>query len=301
KWPFTPQQVKGMQERVTAIGADLLAAMPDTGEVDIVSTFSDSLPLEVMTEFIGVEPERSEEFAEWTRIRLSRFFDPKLSATKAFSDATEAVRGYFSERLSAPPSHRDTGLIGELRHGDLSGQHTEQEKVDLLVIMLAAGITTTADLIANTINALVTHPDQLAALRDDPALSGVAVEETLRYDSPALSVGRILPEDREMFGNLLPRGTWLRIMTAAVGRDPGVNPDPGRYQLDRPTRKHAAFGGGAHLCVGMHLGRLEAKVALELLLRRYSSIALVDDPGAAVRRPVPGFRGFERLVVRVRP
>ncbi len=299
KWSFTPRQMKAMQEGIVAIGTRLLDVMPDRGEVDIVSTFSDRLPLEVMTEFLGVEPERSEEFAEWVRIRLASFFDPKKSGAKESAEATDALRGYFVERLRSAATDRGTGLIDELRDGELSDQYSEVEKVDLLVIMLAAGITTTADLIANAINALVNNPDQLAMLRQNPDLSTAAVEETLRYDSPALSVGRILAEEREMFGNRLPAGTWLRIMTAAVGRDPAVNVDPDRFILDRERREHVAFGGGAHLCVGMHLGRLEAKIALDLLLRRYPTIGLTGDAEVAVRRTVPGFRGFERLVVRV--
>ena len=135
----------------------------------------------------------------------------------------------------------------------------DQEKVDLLLIMLGAGIITTADLIGNTLHALLSNPSEMELLRRHRELVPEAIEETLRYDSPALSVGRILTEDRDFFGQLIPAGSWLRIMTAAVGRDPARNPDPERYWIQRPNREQYAFGGGVHFCLGLHLGKLEAE------------------------------------------
>jgi cytochrome P450 len=165
--------------------------------------------------------------------------------------------------------------------------------------MLGAGIITTADLLGNTINALAGNPSELEQLRADPSLMPAAIEETLRHDSPALSAGRIVLDDRELFGQQIPAGTWLRLMTAAVGRDPACNPEPDRYLLQRPQRDHAAFGGGLHHCLGLHLGKLEGAVGLRLLLERFPSITLAADAAPGVRRNIPGFRGFESLLVDV--
>ena len=126
-----------------------------------------------------------------------------------------------------------------------------------------------------------------------------AIEETLRFDSPALSAGRILTEDTELFGHPMAPGTWLRLMTAAIGRDPGRNSDPDRYSVTRPRRSTPRSAAGLHHCLGLHLGKLEAIVALNMLLDRYPSSRSPTLPTPASRRGIPGFRGFEHLMIDV--
>ena len=173
------------------------------------------------------------------------------------------------------------------------------EIIDLLILLVGAGIITTADLIGNAIHALLTHRDQLAALVADPSLTSEAVEETLRFDTPALSVGRIATQETELCGHRVAPGTWIRVMTAAVGRDPALHTEPDRFRINREHREHLAFGGGSHLCLGAHLGRAEANIALRLLLERYPRIKLAQGDDVALRRRVPGFRGLERLMVQL--
>lgn len=296
KADFAPRQVADLGASIEATAIAVLDRLPAQGRIDIAAEFCDALPMTVMSDFLGVEPERRDEFRTWTLTRIGRMFNPKLSATPEFAEATDRLRGYFAERIAVAEHGPVPGLVGQLVAG---GQLSHDEMVDLLVVMLGAGIITTADLLGNTVHALVTNPDQLAALQADPALIPDAIEETLRFDSPALSAGRILTEDREMFGQPIPAGTWLRLMTAAVGRDPARNPDPDRYRIRRDHREHVAFGGGLHHCLGLHLGKLEGVIGLRLLLRRYPTIRLANVPTPAVRRNIPGFRGFDRLVVDV--
>ena len=296
KADFTPRAVTGLEARITETAEDILATLPASGRVDIAADFGDILPMTVMSDFLGVEPHRRDEFRVWTLTRIMGMFDPKRNGTPEFVESTDALRGYFSQRISESADAPVGGLVDQLV---ASGALSHDEMVDLLIIMLGAGIITTADLIGNTLHALVTHPSELEALRADRDLIPVAIEETLRYDSPALSAGRILTKDTELFGQPLKSGTWLRLMTAGIGRDPARNPDPDRYVLDRPRREHAAFGGGLHHCLGLHLGRLEAVIALRLLLDKYATITLADVPTPATRRGIPGFRGFEHLLVDV--
>jgi cytochrome P450 len=297
KADFTPRRVGDMEASIAASATALLEALPDAGVIDIAATYGDALPMAVMSDFLGVEQDRRDEFRAWTLTRIAGVFDPTKSTSEAFLTASAHLRDYFAERILAARNGPVEGLVGPLVD---SGKLTDDEMIDLLVVMLGAGIITTADLIGNTLNALVDRPSEIERLRDDPELVPIAVEETLRYDSPALSAGRILTEEREMFGQRIPAGTWLRLMTAAVGRDPERNPDPDTYRLDRDARDYLAFGGGLHHCIGLHLGKLEAAVALRLLLERYPSIsrAEVDEPAA--RRQIPGFRGFSRLMLDVR-
>lgn len=296
KAEFTPRAVGGFEPAITATAEALLERLPDRGRVDITAEYGDILPMTVMSDFLGVEPDRRDEFRVWTLTRITGMFDPKRNGTPEFVEATEALRGYFAARIAEAERGPVGGLVDRLVE---SGALSQQEMVDLLIIMLGAGIITTADLIGNTINALVTHPSELEALRADPELVPVAIEETLRYDSPALSAGRILTQDTVLFGQSMPSGTWLRLMTAAIGRDPARNPDPDRYVLDRPRREHAAFGGGLHHCLGLHLGRLEAVIALRMLLDRYPTITQADVATPGSRRGIPGFRGFDHLLVDV--
>lgn len=296
KADFAPRPVADLESSIEASASAILERLPNRGRVDIATEFGDLLPMTVMSDFLGVEPDRRDEFRTWTLTRISGMFDPKKGSTPEFLGATEALRTYFADRIRAASSGPVDGLVGQLV---AAGTLHEGEMVDLLVVMLGAGIITTADLLGNTINALVNHPSEQERLRAHRYLLPTAIEETLRFDSPALSAGRIVLDDRELFGQHIPSGTWLRLMTAAVGRDPERNPDPDRYILDRPQREHAAFGGGLHHCLGLHLGKLEGVVALGLLLDRYSSITRVDAEGAGVRRTIPGFRGFDHLLVDV--
>ena len=111
-------------------------------------------------------------------------------------------------------------------------------------------------------------------------------------------IGRIATEPVELCGQTIAAGTWVRVMTAAVGRDPALHTEPDRFAIDREHREHLAFGGGSHHCLGAHLGRSEARIALRQLLERYPEIRLAegDDDAVAMRRGVPGFRGFERVM-----
>jgi len=294
KADFAPRQVDKYASGIASTTKSLISRLPDRGLVDLCAEFGDLLPMTVMSDFIGVEPERRGEFARWALIRINGIFDPAQGGP-VWENATDELRGYFEERLAGS----DDGVPSLL--GRLVGvaELDDQEKVDLLLIMLGAGIITTADLIGNTLHALLTNPSEMELLRRQRELVPEAIEETLRYDSPALSVGRILTEDRDFFGQLIPAGSWLRIMTAAVGRDPARNPDPERYQIQRPNREQYAFGGGVHYCLGLHLGKLEAKIALDALLDRYQSMELAPGPESAVRRGTPGFRGFKSLIVDV--
>jgi cytochrome P450 len=296
KVDFTPKAINGLEQTILATGVDMVERLPDSGRIDVAADFGDLLPMTVMSDFLGVEPERRDEFRVWTLTRIMGMFDPKRNGTPEFVESTEQLRGYFSKRITEAQAAPVGGLVDRLvESGDLS----HDEMVDLLIIMLGAGIITTADLIGNTLHALLTSPAELDAIRADRSLVPEAIEETLRYDSPALSAGRILTEDTELFGQPMAAGTWLRLMTAGIGRDPERNPDPETYSVTRARKEYAAFGGGLHHCLGMHLGKVEAVIALNLLLDRYPTFSLADTATPATRRGIPGFRGFEHLLVDV--
>jgi cytochrome P450 len=281
-----------------------LDQLPDGGVVDISALFADVIPMMVMSDFLGVEHEIREQFRNWALTRVKNLFDPVKNRSPEFAEASTALRDYFARTVEKHRAEPSGSLVGRLvQMTDEQGSNLlDAEIIDLLILLVGAGIITTADLIGNAIHALLTHRDQLDALLADPSLVSDAVEEALRFDTPALSVGRIATEPVELCGQTIEAGTWVRVMTAAVGRDPALHTEPDRFAIDREHREHLAFGGGSHHCLGAHLGRAEARIALRLLLERYPEIRLADgdEDAVAMRRGVPGFRGFERILVRLR-
>ena len=238
---FTPRAIGGLEQTIVATTAEALDALPRSGRIDIAAEFGDRVPMTVMSDFLGVEPDRRDEFRVWTLTRIMGMFDPKRNGTPEFVESTDQLRGYFSQRIGEAQRAPVGGLVDRLVE---SGELSHDEMVDLLIIMLGAGIITTADLIGNTVHALLTSPGELDALRADRSLVPDAIEETLRFDSPALSAGRILTEDTELFAQPMAAGTWLRLMTAAIGRDPGEIPIPtGTRSLARARSTPRSAGG----------------------------------------------------------
>jgi cytochrome P450 len=168
----------------------------------------------------------------------------------------------------------------------------------LCTVLVFAGHETTTNLIGNGLLALFGAPDQLAALRDAPASSPavrLAVEELLRYDSPAQMISRAAAVDTEIGGVGLPAGQSVVAVIGAANRDPAVFAEPDRLDLSRHPNPHLAFGQGIHFCLGAALSRREAVIALPALLRRFPSLEPAGDP---VWRPTAVLRGLESLPAR---
>jgi len=143
--------------------------------------------------------------------------------------------------------------------------------------LLIAGFETTIGLIGNGVRALLRHPDQLARLRAEPALLPSAVEECLRFEGPIVLTVRILHEDTEFGGKVIPKNATIFAMLASANRDPERFPDPDRFDIGRTPNEHLAFGGGEHFCLGAHLARLEAQLAIGGLVNRFRDLALVSE------------------------
>jgi len=290
-----------MRPDIEKISRSVLDQLPASGVVDLSAAFADVIPMVIMSDFLGVEEELRGDFRGWALTRVKNLFDPKKNRSPEFAEASQALRDYFTRKVGERRKNQTDDLVSRLVNmtDDTGGYLDDDEIIDLLILLVGSGIITTADLIGNAIYALLTHRDQLIALRENPSLMSDAIEETLRFDTPALSVGRIATEEVELCGQRVSPGTWVRVMTAAVGRDPALHPEPDLFDLGRDRREHLAFGGGSHLCLGAHLGRAEANIALTGLLERFPEISLLEEDGAAIRRGVPGFRGLERLMVKL--
>lgn len=167
-------------------------------------------------------------------------------------------------------------------------------------LILVAGHETTVNLISATVHGLLTHPDQLARLRAEPELTEAAVEESLRYHSPVhASAFRFAAEPLELAGTAIAAGDSVLVSLAAASRDPAHFPDPDRFDITRRPRGHLGFGHGPHHCLGAPLARLEAAVAVRLLLDRHPALALAADPATLTWRTSTLLRGLTELPVRL--
>lgn len=285
------------QEATDALAADIgarvgrlidgLRAQP---RPDLVRDLALPLPIGVISSLYGV-PERDEALvSQWAR-DLGMGLDTGLSlhdAARAERSAEDFAR-YLREhlrRLRTRPGGASLAVDAALAQG-LSAD----ELIAHLAMSYFAGFETTVNAIGNGTLALLRHPDQLARLREDPALAERAVEELLRYDGPVLFAVRFALQDVEVAGRTLPRGSVVTFMLSAANRDPAAFADPDRLDLARGAKHHVAFSHGAHYCLGAPLARLELRCVFAALARERFRLA----PGGLAWRKAFGFRSLERF------
>ena len=167
--------------------------------------------------------------------------------------------------------------------------------------LLIGGNLTTTDLIGNGVRLLLLNPDELAELRADPGIINSVVEEILRYEPPVDITGRIASADMEVGGCPVKASQAFTFSLRAANRDPEVFDDPHKFDVSRKHKPHVAFGGGAHMCIGAPLARLEAQVALVRLFERFPNLRLADPDATPEWRTLPFFRGLEKLELQAQP
>ncbi|MEO3795927.1 cytochrome P450 [Nonomuraea sp. B10E15] len=288
---FTVRRMKELEPEVEKITAGRLDAMARLGPpIDLIETFALPIPSLVICELLGVPYHDRERFQRDTTVIAS------LDATAEHARAATAdITRHLHElvqRKRAEPAH---DLISGLIEG---GELSDEELTGVAVMLLVAGHETTAGMLGLGTLALLSHPDQLDRLRADPSLIDGAVEELLRYLSIVhLGPTRTALKDIEVHGVRIAAGETVTISLPAANRDPGRFPDPDELRLTRTTSGHVAFGHGIHQCIGQQLARVELRVALHALLRRFPTLRL------AVPQEDIGFRtdsityGVRRLPV----
>ncbi|MDT0394161.1 MULTISPECIES: cytochrome P450 [Streptomyces] len=289
---FTPGRIAALRPGIEAVARDLLARPPRPDTADLVSAYALPLPVTVICDLLGVPVTDRADFHTWS----NELVVPTDEATAAASSA--ALAGYLTGLIAEKARTPDGTLLAALA----ADARTDAEEVlGMAFLLLVAGHETTVDLISATVHSLLTHPDQLALLRADPALTGAAIEESLRFNSPVHSGAfRFAAEPLELAGTRVAAGDAVLVSLAAASRDPLAFPDPDRFDLTRSPKGHLAFGHGIHHCLGAPLARTEAAVALRLLLDRYPGLALAADPAALTWRTSTLLRGLTALPVQLR-
>jgi cytochrome P450 len=294
---FTPRTVRRLRPRIQAIVDDLLDAAAGRAEIDAIADFAYPLPITVIAELLGVEPERRDFFrAESQKIALSLGPSADPAAAAHAAEGRDRLMAYFdgliAKRRAEPRDDLVSALIPAEERGDLLDHG---ELLAMLLLLLVGGHETTVNLIGNGLLALLRHPDQLELLRTTPGSERQAVDELLRYDSPVQYTGRVARSDVELRGKQVRAGDRVRMILASANRDPDAFDDPDTLDLSRDPCHHLAFGFGIHFCLGAELARVEGEIALPTLVRRFPDLRLT---GQSLRwRPAPVMRGLEALPI----
>ncbi len=292
---MTPRALAKMEPDLTALVDSLLDAMAGEEEVDLIESFASAIPVEVIGNLLGIpKPERA-PLRGWSLAILGAL-EPKLTAEQeeAGNAAVRNFKAYLTHVVADRTKHPGDPATDVLTRLILTenGGLSEVELLQNCIFILNAGHETTTNLIGNALWLLEQNRDARASLLATPALIGPAVDEFLRLESPNQFGNRLTAEDNEFHGVRIPEGTDLHLCIGAANRDPLTFKQPDRLQLDRRPNRHLAFAAGPHICVGLSLARMEARIAVSRFLGRYPDFQITKDVkrGRRIR-----FRGFEQL------
>ncbi|HZP57380.1 MAG TPA: cytochrome P450 [Dehalococcoidia bacterium] len=296
---FTPRMVADLEPMIRRVTARLLDRMCERGEGDIVRDLAVPLPVTVIAHLLGVDPDRQEDFKRWSTAVISETAGLPDDERARVERDTDEFQDYFDAAIA---ERRERPGGDDLISAIVRAQQEDEELLsadDVLAftgLLLIAGNETTTNLIGNAVLALLAHPEQMARVREEPALVPNLVEEALRWDSPVQFLFRTATEDTEIAGEPIAAGTTIIPVYASANRDDARFPEGDRFDVTRNAQGHVAFGYGVHFCLGAPLARLEARVALEQALARLPGLRRAGDTPPE-RVPSLFLRGVQSLRV----
>jgi cytochrome P450 len=295
---FTPRRIRELEPRVTEIAVEHLATALQSDSFDYVDEFAGKLPMDVISELMGVpKPDRARirSLADGVMHRDDGLADVPASAMQASADLMVYYADMVAERRREPSDDLTSALLEAEADGD---RLTDHEIMAFLFLMVVAGNETTTKLLANAAYWGAKFPDQLAPVFDDHSRIPLWVEETLRYDNSSQILARTVSGELTLYDTTLPEGDVLLLLPGSANRDDRVFEDPDEYRIGREIgSKLVSFGSGAHFCLGAHLARMEARVALTELFKRIGGYEV--DEANAVRVHSSNVRGFAHLPMTV--
>ena len=293
-------RIQKMKPQIEAIIDETIDAAPATGRFDLMADIAVPIPVTVIARILGVDEERLPDFRQWSEdiiLSLNPVRTPE--ETERMEHGGHALDAYFTELMEARRKTPGDDLITDMVQLQASGDAplTDDELRINLGALLVGGNLTTTDLIGNGVWLFLTHPDQLAAFKADPALGAQAVEEVLRYEAPVSATSRIVEADKTVAGCPMKAHQVVFCSLASANRDETVFDAPEAFDITQKRASHVAFGGGPHICIGAPLARMEARRVFEKLFARYPDMRLPEQE--LTWRALPFFRGLERLDVEV--
>ncbi len=294
---FRPQAIAKLESVIDRYSNELLDGLEREREFDLQARYALPIPVRMISNMVGVSAADMPKFQESFAVVTKGFSGWRMLRT-LFLDLPGSVgfvRNLVREKRANPGDDILTGLIQAEDAGD---RLTEDELVGMVFLLIVAGFETTVHLITNGVRTLLEHPEQLERLRVDPGLIDSAVEEILRHRGPVQSTKPgYASEDITLHGVTIPKGKPIMPLLAAANHDPRVFDDPGTFDIGRNPNRHLGFGHGVHFCLGAHLARAEARMALTNLIARFPNLRLAVDPSQLKLQRMPGWHRYEALPV----
>jgi len=295
---FTPRRIRELEGRVTEIAVQHLDTALEHETFDYVDDFAGKLPMDVISELMGVP--------EADRVRIRALADGVMHREDGVADVPESaivasgeLLVYYADMVKQRRKAQTDDLTSALVEAEIDGDKlTDDEIMAFLFLMVVAGNETTTKLLANAAYWGYKNPDQLVPVFDDHERIPLWVEETLRYDTSSQLLARAVVEDLTFYDTTIPAGDVLVLLAGSANRDERAFENPDEYRIGRDIgSKLVSFGSGAHFCLGAHLARMEARVALEELFKRISGYEV--DEANSVRVHSSSVRGFAHLPITV--
>jgi cytochrome P450 len=274
---FTPKYISAFEGRIRKIAANLISEFSSRGSLDLVSDFAGPLPVIVIAEMLGIDASDHARFRSWSDAVVTGITETTSEADRAeIIQQVSEFHDFFESFISQPRNDSPHEIINALLRPESTPTLTRKEVSAFGKILFVAGNATTTNLIGNAMLTLLASREALAAVQADASLIPRMIEESLRYDAPVQAVLRRATQDCEVGGARIKRGSVVMALIGSANRDEEHFPDPDRFDLNRNPQGHLAFGYGPHFCIGAPLARLEATVALELLLPRLRNPRVLD-------------------------
>jgi cytochrome P450 len=284
---FNATVVQSLKELIKQSVDELLDGVQDQGYIDASGDFAFLLPAYVLSDFLGVHKGDRPKVVQWS-VDFVDFFNVipiTVDTTRRMTQSAAAMVDYTKRLLAERRTHPQEDFLGTLVNASAEGGHfTDDEIIANAMLLLLAGHVAVRNLIGNAIYLLLTHPDESAKLRANPALLHNVIEETLRYEPPVTLIPRIALEDFDLRGNAIQRGQLVQLSIASANRDSAHFPEAERFDISRAPGKHLSSGHGPHGCLGASLAREQASIALTTLFQRWARLRL--DPS----RPIQWYR-----------
>ncbi|WP_430331563.1 cytochrome P450 [Rhodococcus sp. ACT016] len=295
---FTPRRVAELDGRILELTRQYLEPALEVGEFDWVGEVAGKLPMDVISELMGVPDADRVELRRLADLVVHRE-DGVLDVPQASVEASISLMTYYKDMIEQRRRSRTEDLTSALLDAEIDGDKlSDQEILGFMFLMVVAGNETTTKLLGNAAYWGARNPDQVAQVLNDPDRVPDWVEETLRFDTSSQIVARTTAVDLEYYGQTVPAGEKMLLLIGSANRDESVFEDGDEYRIGRDsTNKLVSFGGGVHFCLGAHLARLEAKIALTEFAKRVTQYE-VDESGIE-RVHSTNVRGFAALPMKV--